>query len=82
MEYCLLKCENNHDEIVYLGDGKTECPLCKNIKETSLIISDLYSNEKCSLDHHGNCQTHGWNNWTRSGCPHGRAKNFLERSWK
>ena len=74
IEYDLLMCENNHDKIIYLGDNKAKCPLCKIIEETLETILSLCSDEECSLDHHGNCQTHGW---IGDDCPHKRAKRLI-----
>lgn len=39
------------------------------------LIYDLTSEDKCSLDHHGYCQAHGW--MSASECPHRRAQALL-----
>ena len=37
------------------------------------LVADLVDGGKCTFDHHGYCQEHGWFE-TEPACPHGRAK--------
>jgi len=45
------------------------------------LIDDLTDKDECDLDHHGNCQTHGWTVGESDNreCPHKRAKELLAR---
>jgi len=41
------------------------------------LLRDLTDNDLCQLDHHGNCQAHGWVRGSRD-CPHKRALKLLD----
>lgn len=40
------------------------------------LVADLVDPDPCVLDHHGNCQTHGWT-IPDVPCPHERARAVL-----
>jgi len=42
------------------------------------IIQDLLDPDRCTFDHHGYCQAHGWFE-TDPKCPHARGKDLLAR---
>lgn len=37
----MILCDKNHEEICFEGSWKTECPLCKSIKEKDLEVEKL-----------------------------------------
>lgn len=43
------------------------------------LLIDLVDPDECQLDHHGNCQTHGWTagEGDNKKCPQKRLKEFL-----
>jgi hypothetical protein len=43
------------------------------------IMKDLVDPDDCDLDHHGNCQAHGWTvgEGDNKECPQKRLKEFL-----
>ena len=51
-------------------------------KQTIELLQDLEDSEPCELDHHGNCQAHGWVDtkefppWRE--CPQKRLKECLK----
>jgi len=59
--------------------------LINEVKDDITIMIDLLVDFKdlyeCELDHHGNCQTHGWTvgEGNNKECPQKRLKEFLKR---
>lgn len=45
------------------------------IEQLEAVLADLLTDEPCSLDHHGFCQTH----YCHPPCPHERAKKLLSK---
>lgn len=58
--------------------------LRKDYDKLMEILVDLVDSDDCDLDHHGNCQTHGWiiNDGGRTECPQKRLKEFLNKETK
>ena len=63
---------------------KAELDLAIFKKEIIELLQDLEDSDPCELDHHGNCQAHGWVDmkefppWRE--CPQKRLKLILVRS--
>lgn len=46
-----------------------------NANDLMRLLDDLASDEECSFDHSGNCQTHSW--FGERPCPQGRLRTLL-----
>lgn len=57
------------------GWGYTLDCLIERHEQLEAVLADLLTNEPCSLDHHGFCQTH----YCHPPCPHERAKKLLSK---
>jgi hypothetical protein len=52
-----------------------------DITEMISIMKDLVDPDECDIDHHGNCQSHGWTvgEGDNKECPQKRVKEFLKK---
>ncbi len=64
-----------YDDAMSLLVASLEDARMSNIK-LKRIVTDLYDDSPCDLDHHGSCQAHNW--FGQSECPHARAEALLK----
>jgi hypothetical protein len=63
-------------EIIARGKGGSVTNLEKEIEKAVELLGKLVDADDCYLDHHGNCQAHGYT----GTCPMPEAKEFIERN--
>jgi len=79
----LFRCEKSYRDldIGWWSEIPIWCPLPTNYKEIIELLKDLEDPEPCELDHHGNCQAHGWVDMKEfppaRKCPQKRLKKIL-----
>jgi len=50
------------------------------LEEALKILSDLWDDDPCEFDHHGNCQAHDW--FGVNKCPQARILELMDRNTK